>query len=108
MQHRFQNISYLAGQAAPKVYLACRHFHLPRQVSYTARSFAKTERGKLGSWSACPIAFLPNRIAAGQAVMLHAVHAGILDLSPDFEAGCPKWSILGFYVVSFAKADIKS
>ena len=29
VQHRFQNITCQAGQAAPKVYLPRGHFHLP-------------------------------------------------------------------------------
>ena len=29
MQHKFQNITCQAGQAAPKVNLPCQHLHLP-------------------------------------------------------------------------------
>ena len=98
VQLRFQNITCPAWQAAPKVYLPCRHFHLPhhfvqqRWSSYNARTLPKTllaERGKLGFCSACPIFFcrIHSQLAKGQVFMLHPIV--LASKASGHHFGCP-------------------
>ena len=80
VQHRFQNISCQAGQAAPKIYWPRPHLpcHSIKQKWVTLRGLPKTllaKQGKLGSCSACPITvfdWIHLLGAMGQVVMLHA------------------------------------
>ena len=81
MQHRFQNITCRAWQAAPKVYLPTLSLPLVpppclTKVSYIARTLPKDISCRAGQvrvlfcWPDCR--FLPNSLATGQVVMLHA------------------------------------
>ena len=80
VQHMLQNIIFRVGQAACKVNLPCRHFHLPRhsvkqRLDMTLPKKLLAEQGKSGFCSACPIAvFCQNhlQLATGPVVMLHA------------------------------------
>ena len=81
MQHRFQNITCRAWQAAPKVDLPTLALPLVpppclTKVSYIARALPKDISCRAGQvrvlfcWP--DYRFLPNSLATGQVVMLHA------------------------------------
>ena len=81
MQHRFQNVTCRAGQAAPKVILPTLALPLVPQpcltkVSYIARTLSKDISCRAGQvrvlFCLPDCRFLPNSLATGQVVILHA------------------------------------
>ena len=81
MQHRFQNITCLAWHAAPKVYLPTLAVPLVPQpcltkVSYIARTLPKDISCRAGQvrvlFCLPDCRFLPNSLATGLVVLLHA------------------------------------
>ena len=110
MQHRFQNITSRAWQAAPKVYLPPLALPLVPQpcltkVSYIARTLPKgisCRAGQVRVLFCMPdCSFLPNSLATGQVVMLQAGQVEIVAIVMPLIFGQSPLILCGYFTNIF-------